>query len=609
MNSSSNIHRSPSTPGKGRKLEFSENSTSETSLRSHDALISFGKSHPQKKQTPGRITAKPAQVTILPNVDPRKASDLAAIQASWKSAGEQSPADDALSYLYDELHKHPDRSLSDEEIAFCTPTDQALELINPHAMSVGMQVSSALAGGTTAYLVSFGASELLTASVRASGTPLPVWGHGLLAGALHAVFAEVFGSALRGNRGTYASPANKAFDTQLKAFCDGIEAAWAHGHAVNYAPLKELLSQHMGPHMLSDELAFSPFAVSGAVSAYLNKTLLEKLISPTHQRGAFEIGAAAVRIVLGAFVGGFGTAGLQHATRSVIQGSPPPAPGVAHRPERRAYMQWQYQTALTQRLAVLELGLVNLRARLASVLNRDAQQPIVHQIGRLQDAITGLEGRLKANESKLQTELVKMDDTDEPLTVAKTTQLDVSGVRTQLANKVKDWSATRSTIATAIANSTAAAFGLLLPAIGVAQTLTPIGNQTVADPYIQPMNDVTANGLIPVSMIMAWMLMRRPLKMVVEMGMASVAGMAKRATTQGSESFPPQSTQGAGTVDNVVTVPIGIADADGGPSESFVSASDDEFRVSIDDNDSPSPDSSADPSSISSSRSSNSNRS
>lgn len=544
-----------------RDRDPSRNSTDDTSLRSNDALMGDLKRGPKKRNASQKLDARQIQAEMAPDIDPRDANDLAEAHDLWAQSGEKTPADEALDWLYNDLRQHPHRSISDEQIAFCTPTDRELELINPYAMSLGMQVSSALAGGTTAYLVSFGASELLTASVRASGTPLPAWGHGLLAGTLHSVFAEVLGMAMRGNRGTYASPANKAFDTQLKAFCDGIEKAWISGESVDYGPLKELVSKHLLPHMLSDELAFSPFGVSGAVAAYLNKTWLEKLVSPTHHRAAFEIGAAAVRIVLGAFIGGFGTAGMQHATRAAIQGSTPPAPGVVHRPERRAYFTWQYQTALTQRLAVLKLGLVNRRAALAQTSDATAQQSITTEITTLRSAITTLEDRLKTNETRLQTELAKMADTDEPLTAAETTQLDASAIRAQLAAKAQNWPAVRSTIATAVANSTAAAFGLLLPAIGAAQTLTPVGNQTVVDPYIQPVNDITANGLLPVSMIFTWMLMRRPLKMAVEMGMAGVAGILKRATTSGPESFRPRPGSGETPHDVVIKMPTEIQNA------------------------------------------------
>ena len=449
----------------------------------------------------------------------------------WKAVTTDAPAEPALEGLFIALRDNPDRRLSAAELAFCLPSEAHLDAVNPHAMPVGMQLGSVMAGGTTGYLTSFGLAELVTGMARASGHIVPAWGHGVMAGSLHGVMAEVFGSAIRGNRGVPGSPANKAFDACLKQFCDGVESAIVNGQPINFAPLRELVTRHLWIHLASDELAFSAFGVSGAAAAYINGIQLPSALPPALERAAYETTAALTRILLGAFVGGVGTAGLQHLLRPAIQGVPPPAPGKIHRPERLAYMEWKHATALEHRKVVLELARLNLEARFGQTPGSDL--PEVDRLNgeriQLAEALFELEQMIHAGGAALGRERAALGDTDEPMTAGATLRADMNSVRTQFSSKAADWSAARSTMALCVSNAAAAALGFLVPIAATAGAVTSLGNTTaVNDHYLQPLDDFTASGLMPVTMIASWMLTRKPLKVAVETGLSVMAGLAMR---------------------------------------------------------------------------------
>ncbi len=491
--------------------------------------------------------------------DQRSRTELKSASQRWKALLARTTPAETLKGLYWQLRQDPSRQLTGEELAYCVPTGPLLDASNPYAMSVAMQLGSAVAGGTTAYLTSFGWAELMTGLARAGGNVVPAWGHGVMAGGLHSVMAEVFGAAMRGNRGLPASPANKAFDASLKAFCDGIESSLAHGQAIDFAPLQELVTRHLWIHLASDELAFSAFGVSGAAAAYLNGTQLPGVLPPELQKAAFEMTAALIRIVLGAFVGGVGTASLQHLLRPVIQGVTPPAPGKVHRPELLDYLEWKHDTTLQQRLVVLELADINLAGLIRAVRDRYQGQDLtrtpaiaadVQELTRLvgeqikvADARFQLRQKIQHGQQALTQERAHLGGTHEPMTAADTFRADMNSVRTQLASKKADWPAVRSTMALCVSNAAAAALGFLIPIAATAGAATSMANSTsVHDHYMQPLDDFTASGLMPVTMIASWMLMRKPIKVAVETGMSVMAGLVRKgygACFGASDATPP----------------------------------------------------------------------
>lgn len=503
----------------------------------------------RKTAVPKPAVAAPVYLSVAKKrgEDSRSNPNLEACRAAWQACTEYSRFEPDLNKLFQSLIDDPDRLPNAIELDQCRPPSEAhLLAVNPFAMTQGMLLESALAGGTTAYLTSFGLAELAAGATRAGGHTVPSWGQGIMAGMLHAVFAEVFGAALRGNRGTFASPANKAFDESLTKFCNEVEAAWAYGHDIDYAPLRALLSEHFVPHVLSDEIAFSPFAVSGAVAAFVNNTVISRLLSPADHKAAFEMATAAIRIALGAFVGGAGTAGAQHVLRQGIQGSPTPAPGKVYRPQRKAFLAWRHKHAFAQRQAILQVAELNIeqgKQRIRDKYSTDnggrdttkVSQDDAKRLNELEGLFirvkeTGFEltQKIKAESAVLEKETAALGDSEEPLSSLDTLEADVESVKAQLAKKKENWPAVRSTMATAVANAAAAAFGFLIPVMATAQTAISVQNTTITEHYTQPVDDLTANGMLPVSLIISWMALRRPLKIVVESGVSTLAGMAGR---------------------------------------------------------------------------------
>lgn len=530
---------------------------SESQVDSKQTLLNDARRGPVSRDIRGEsvYVSEPVYVSLANQRggDSRSNPSLDACRHAWRASTEYSRFEPDLNELFQSLIADPDRLPNEIELDKCLPPSEAhLLAVNPFAMTQGMLAKSALAGGTTAYLTSFGLAELAAGATRAGGHTVPSWGQGIMAGMLHAVFAEVFGAALRGNRGTFASPANKAFDEALTKFCNEVEAAWAYGHDIDYAPLRTLLSEHFVPHVLSDEIAFSPFAVSGAVAAYINNTVISRLLAPADHKAAFEMATAAIRIALGAFVGGAGTAGAQHVLRQGIQGSPTPAPGKVHRPQRKAFLAWRHEYAFAQRQAILQVAELNIEQAKQRI--RDKYTGYKNDKGdkgdkgktklSLEDAkrLNELEGlsirvkeadfeltqKIKAESAVLKKETAALGDSEDPLSSLETLRADLESVTIQLAKKKENWPAVRSTMATAVANAAATAFGFLIPVMATAQTAITVQNSTVTEHYTQPVDDLTANGMLPISMIFSWMLLRRPLKIVVESGASTLAGMAGR---------------------------------------------------------------------------------